>query len=345
MLRHHLIIIFRTFKRNKTMFLINLLGLSVGLACSLMIYLWVHDELNVDRFHEKIDRLYEVMVNQKESNGIVTDVNGPALLAETLAHDYPEVKYAANTTGVFQLIVSVNNNHFEPRVQFASKDYFNVFSYELISGDKNQVLANRNAVVLSASLARKLFGTTENVIGKPVKWQFLTLGEDCIVTGVFKDVPANSSEQFDCAFSFEAYKAIEHNSYWGNLNAKTYVVLDKGVNPDQFSQKIAGEVKKHLAESNVTLFIRPYSSMYLYGKFENGAAAGGRIEYVKLFSSIAIFILVIACINFMNLSTARAAKRLKEVGIKKVVGAHRWSLVFQYLSESMLLTLFSFIVA
>jgi putative ABC transport system permease protein len=347
MFRHQLTIIFRTFRRNKVNFFINLLGLSLGLACSLLIYLWVYDELRVDKFHKNNDRLYQVMVNLKQSNGITTDVNCPALLSEDLAQNFPEVKYAANTTGNFQLLMlTANEKHFQPLLQFASKDYFNVFVYKLVVGDKDHVLANKNAMLLSETQAKKMFGSVENSIGKTIRWDYLNMGSDCIVSGVFQDVPANSSEQFDCVLSFESYKELGANALWGNFNAQTFVVLNKGVSADQFSKKIAGEVKKHdPGSSNTSLFTRPYSSKYLYDKYENGVVAGGRIEYVRLFSIIAIFILVIACINFMNLSTARAATRLKEVGIKKVVGAQRWDLALQYLSEALLLVIFAFVVA
>src|ERR1700761_2486087 len=263
MFRHHLIIIFRTFKRNKSNFFINLLGLSLGLACSLLIYLWVYDELNVDKFHENNDELYQVMVNIKQSNGITTDVNGPALLAEDLSHNFPEVKYAANTTGNFQLLMlsTSGQKHFQPLLQFASKDYFKVFSYKLLSGNKDEVLANKNSILLSELQAKKMFGSAENAVGKPVRWDYLNMGKDCIVSGVFQDIPANSSEQFDCVLSFESYKEIGANALWSNFNAQTFVVLNKGANPDQFSQKIAREVVKHdPGSANVTLFTRPYSA-------------------------------------------------------------------------------------
>jgi putative ABC transport system permease protein len=346
MYRHHLIIIFRTFRRNKSNFLINLLGLSLGLACSLLIYLWVYDELSVDKFHKNNDRLLQVMKNTKQSIGIVTDDYCPALLAEDLAKKFPDVKYAASTSGTAQdVIVTANREHFQPVYEFASRDYFNVFSYKLIAGDKDQVLANKDAALLSETQAKKMFGSVENSIGKPIRWEYLSLGRNCVVTGVFQDVPANSSEQFDCIFSFETYKELYSNASWVNSGSKTFVVLNSGVNSDQFSNRIAGEVKKHVPESNITLFTRPYSSKYLYDKYENGVVTGGRIEYVRSFSIIAIFILIIACINFMNLSTARAATRLKEVGIKKVVGARRWDMILQYLSEAVLMTCFAFVVA
>jgi putative ABC transport system permease protein len=352
MLRHNLLIIYRNIKRNKSTFFINLIGLSTGLACCLLIYLWVNDEINMDKFNKNDSRLFQVMENAKQNNGISTQAYTPDLLAETLAKEAPEVEYAAAVTPSFffgKIPISTADRKFKAVGEFASKDFFNVFSYNLIQGDKNHVLSAGNSVVISKQLAFRLFGTTVNVVGKSIDYELLQFRNQAVISGIFEDVSSNSSEQFDFVLSFGAWldlcKTIHRPVNWDNHAPYTYILLKKGTDIVRFNNKISGFVKSKLSYSNVDLFARPYSSGYLYNKYDNGKQAGGRIEYVHLFSIIAIFILLIACINFMNLSTAKASKRIKEVGIKKAVGAPRKALVIQYLGESMFMSLLSLILA
>jgi ABC-type antimicrobial peptide transport system permease subunit len=352
MLRHNLLIIYRNIKRNKSTFLINILGLSSGLACVLLIFLWVSDELNMDKFNSKDSQLYQVMENQKQSKGIITQTWTPDLLADALAKEEPEVEYAVSVApySFFGTIpVSINDKKLKAVGQFAGRDFFNVFSYHLIYGDKNQVLSAKNSVVISKQLAMRLFNTTENVVGKSLEWQLLQSKNQAVITGIYEDAPQNSTEQFDFVLSSGAWidicTSLNIPISWDNQNPDTYVILKKGTDIRQFNNKISGFIKSKLSYSNVTLFARPYSSAYLYNKYENGKQAGGRIEYVKLFSIIALFILLIACINFMNLSTAKASGRIKEVGIKKAVGVPRKALILQYMGESILMSFLSMILA
>jgi ABC-type antimicrobial peptide transport system permease subunit len=318
----------------------------------LLIYLWVNDELNIDKFNKKDSQLYQVMENAKLSNETTTQAYTPDLLAETLAKEVSEVEYAAAVTPSFffgKIPISTADRKFKAVGEFASKDFFNVFSYHLIQGNKNKVLSAGNSVVISKQLALRLFGTTENVIGKSIDYELLQFRNQTVVSGIYEDVPSNSSEQFDFVLSFGAWldlcKAIHRPVNWDNHAPYTYIILKKGTDIARFNNKISGFIKSKFSYSNVNLFARPYSAGYLYNKYENGKQAGGRIEYIHLFSIIAIFILIIACINFMNLSTAKASKRIKEVGIKKAVGAPRKALVFQYLGESIFMSLLSLILA
>jgi putative ABC transport system permease protein len=349
MLRHHIIISFRSFNRYRMSFIINLLGLSTGLACVLLIYLWVNDELHIDKFHQADRRLYLVMANHQNADGIETWNGTPGLLARALKEEMPEVVYAVSGTDpdwFGQFSVGIDDKHIKARGEFVSGDFFHVFTYPLIEGDKDQVLKDKSSVAISQSLAGKLFTSEENAVGKMIDWQMGNIKKQFMVTGVFKDVPDHSSNRFDLVLPFDYFQdELVTYPFWNNNYAITWLVLNEGVNIGQFNNKIEDFVKEKGGESNVTLFVQRYSDNYLYGNFENGKQAGGRIEYVTLFSLIALFILIIACINFMNLSTARAGRRLKEVGIKKSMGAGRSSLIFQYLSESMLVTFFSLLTA
>ena len=199
-------------------------------------------------------------------------------------------------------------------------------------------------MVISEKLALKLFGTTTGVVGKDLEWQVQSLKNGAVVSGVFKAPPSHSTDQFDFVLPFQLYKAA-FGEHWANPNAVTYVLLKEGVDVDALNNKLAGFMKTKLEDSNQSLFLQPYAEKYLYGKFENGVQAGGRITYVHLFSIIAFFILFIACINFMNLSTARASRRIKEIGIKKAVGAARRTLIVQHLGESVLMTFLSLLIA
>jgi predicted permease len=345
MFNHFLVLSFRTFKRSKGSFFINLIGLSTGLACTLLIYLWVKDELAVDKFHEKDSQLYQVMEHTKQADGILTSTSTSGRMGESLVKEMPEVEYAATVRAMDQVVtLTVGETHLKATGRYVSNDFFKVFSYGFVQGNE-QVLKDKNSIVISESLANSLFNTTQDIIGKSIEFghekQFL-------VSGIMKDMPANSSEKFDFVLSFEGFS--ENNDWvldWNNEAVATYVILKPGTNIEAFNSKIADfiKLKKNDPNSHRTPFVTRYSEYYLYGKYENGIQAGGRIEYVKLFSSIAVFILLIACINFMNLSTAKATRRIKEVGIKKAVGADRKALIFQFLTESLLISLLSVLVA
>lgn len=348
MLQHHLLLIYRNVKRFRSTFFINLIGLSTGLACTLLIYLWVNDEWNVDKFHKNDRRLFQIMGNQENEGKIHTLSASPKQLGELLRNEIPEVEKTATVTPPNWFPKFTLNAGQEPLKgvgKFASQDFFQLFSYEFVQGDQNRALADKNAIVISEKLAQHLFGAGQIALGQTLKWEMAGLNKQCIITGVFKNLPSQASEQFDFILSFESFLDIIGRGEDWNPVFNTYVLLKEGAIPEQFNSKIADFIKRKNAGSKVTLFAKPYSENYLFAKYENGVQAGGRIEYVRLFSIIAGFILLLACINFMNLSTAKAAKRMKEVGVKKALGAGRSTLIMQHLGESAAMTLLAFVVA
>lgn len=297
----------------------------------------------MNRFHEKGDRLYQVMEHQHYADHIMTTTSTPGILAENLKLEFPEVEYAATTTWVNPFTLSVDDLNIKAEGYSVGPDYFNLFSYRLLEGNADQVLKDKLSIVISSGLAKRLFGADQNVIGKLVEVQH---EKTFTVTGVFENIPAASSERFDFVLSFENFK--DENDWvlsWGNNGPSTYIALREGADATSFENKIRDYIQAKHTESNAKLFLQRFSDSYLYGTFENGVQSGGRIEYVRLFSIIAIFILAIACINFMNLSTARASRRAKEVGIRKSLGAQRESIIFQYISESMVMVLVSVLLA
>jgi predicted permease len=327
-------------------------GLSSGLTCALLIYLWVQDELGFDKFHAQGDQIFRVMANHQHTDVTNTQPDVPGLLAPALKAEFPEIEKAVSTSsggvkGTQIMMVSTEDKHFKASGRFASQDFFSIFSYELLAGHEDQVLTDKNAVVISESLAKKLFGTTENIIGKSLEWEASGSQGKVAVSGVFRDVPANSSEKFDLVLSFDFYEKELYGKYahWRNYYAYSYLMLKKGTDVAAFNAKILNFMKTKAEDSNITLFVEPFSENYLHGKYVNGVKAGGRIEYVRLFSLIALFLLAIACINFMNLSTAKSTDRGKEVGVKKAIGAGRRTLVSQFLGESMLTAFGSLAVA
>ncbi|MBL0744623.1 ABC transporter permease [Chryseolinea lacunae] len=349
MLRHSFLLAFRSFLRFKSTFFINLIGLSAGLACAILIYLWVNDELHVDGFHAKGERLYRIMTNAPSPQGINTTEGTGGGLGETLAKEMPEVEFATVTTPAawFQkFTVSTPGYDVSARGQFAGKDFFNVFSFHLLQGREDQVLADKNSVVISEALAKSLFDTPTAALGKTIEWKWLNLKRTCTVTGVFEGTPANSTQQFDFVVSFEVWKEIVPPA--ADVRGGpflTFVVLKEGASTTVFQNKLSAFLKQKDNAANATLLATRYADNYLYGTYAEGKSTGGRIAYVKLFSLIAVLIVVMTCINFMNLSTAKASRRIKEVGIKKVVGAQRKTLVLQYLGEATGMAFLSLVVA
>lgn len=346
MLKNYLKVAWRNLIKDRRFAILNLIGLSTGLACALLIYVWVQDELRIDKFHKKDATLFQVLENRVQASGIWTAKSSPVPMPAALKRDMPEVEYAAYVSSPREFTLSVKNErNIKLKGEHADKDFFKMFSYDLIAGNPDQVLTDPTSIVLSDVAAAKLFGTTENVIGKTVDFQH---EKQFVVSGIFKSPGLQSSDQFDFVLPVGILDMIKQNAdEWGNTGFNTFITLKPGSNVDKFNAKIANyiKVKTNNEITYRTPFIQRYSENYLYGRYENGIQVGGRIDYVRLFSIIAIFILVIACINFMNLSTAKASGRAKEVGIKKAMGAGRGTLILQYLGESMLMAFASLLLA
>ncbi|HEX8658073.1 MAG TPA: ABC transporter permease, partial [Hymenobacter sp.] len=355
MLPNTLLLLYRNFKRFKSTFFINLIGLSTGLACALLIYLWISDERSFDRYHALDGRLYQVLENRRTAAGIETQTGTIPLLAEALRREMPEIEFVATTTPVPffpAFTLAAGGQHLNAVAKYADPSFFQLFSYPLLVGTPATVLQDKHAIVLSEALATKLFQTPQNSLGKAVEWQMADMKQTCLVAGVFAGVPRNSSEQFDFVLPFASFKdqmQMSETIKWdedGPFN--TYLALKEGSDPAQFQAKLAGLLKTKSAQAQTqarTLFVRPFSAAYLHGTYENGVATGGRIAYVRLFALIAGLILVIASINFMNLFTAKASRRVKEVGIRKALGASRAALIGQYLTESVVMALLALVVA
>jgi putative ABC transport system permease protein len=341
MFKTNLKIAWRNLIKDKQFTFLNVLGLSAGLACALLIFLWVNDELSYDKFFANDDRIYKLFEQRSNDNGNVAySEESSGKLSDAVKLSTPEVEYAAAVAppGWFpQNTLSANDRNIKANGQYAEKDYFNIFSFPLLDGNRNNVLANNNSIVLSDELATKLFGTTDNLIGKAVSFDHDTT---FFVSGVFKKIPANSSQQFDFVLSFDYFRIIKPwVTEWYSTGPLNYVLLKPHVDANAFKRNVANVINKNTKDTGRNVFPMKFSDVYMHNNYNGNVQSGGRIEYVKLFSLLALFVLIIACINFMNLSTAKAARRFKEVGIKKVVGAGRRQLIFQFLTESLLLTI------
>jgi putative ABC transport system permease protein len=355
---NYLKIAWRNLVKDRQFSLLNLAGLSTGIACVILIYLWITDERSIDRFNEKDSQLFQVIKTSYNSDGTVeTHETTPGLLAQSMVQAIPEVEYAIPVSTEPSGLLSANEKHIRARPQFVGKDFLNVFSYQLIDGNKERALSDKHGILLSDKLALKLFNATSGLVGKTLVWDGIDeMDGPYTISGIFKAPPANASAQFDIVFSYDLYYDTFKDRFgldkWYSNNPSTYVILRKGTDVRLFNNKIRdfakGQFQKAHGKVNKyegIIFAQRYSDKYLHNRYENGVQAGGRIEYIRIFSVIAVFILLIACINFMNLATARASRRIKEVGIKKVIGASRRTLILQYMGESVLTTLLSLLGA
>ena len=325
----------RFFRKQLSYTFINIGGLSVGIACSLMIFLWLQDELKMDRFHQNEGQLYRMMRHAYFTDGKVFTWSAiPKPLAETLEEEYPEVKEAELMTWEQEFLIARDEQAFKEKGRFAGKDFFNIFTYPFLEGDPTTALEDVNSITISRNLAAKIFGE-KSALGKMLR---VDDREEFKVTGVFEDVPEQSSIRFDFILPVEEY--IRRNDWvedWGNNGLRMFVLLDEQASYRDFNVKIKDVIREHKEDTDTEPFLQPYKDMYLYADFQDGKLVGGRVEYLRIFAVVAIFILIIACINFMNLSTARASKRAREVGIRKAVGARQSSLFAQFMGESFLI--------
>ncbi len=334
----------RSLLKNKLYTFINVSGLAVGVAVAILICLWIQNEVNHDRFHPNIDRLYLMNNRDKNNGGIFVYNNTVRPLGPVIQKDFPEVERVVRVNSAnANFLISNGDKHFSIQGDFVDTGFFSVFNFPLQKGNPATAINSINSIVLTKQLAEKLFGD-QDPLGKSVR---IDSGDYVTVTGVLKDLPANTDFHFEYLLPWSYYIKVNPNENWGNNNTLTFVTLKPNVPVEEFNRKVADIVIRHAKpiQSTTTIFAQPYKDAYLYSKVENGQYVSGRLEIVKMFSLIAVFILLIACINFTNLSTARSEKRAKEVGIRKVSGALRGSLIVQFISESILLALVAGILA
>ncbi|WP_219011711.1 ABC transporter permease [Aquimarina litoralis] len=329
--------------------MINILGLSAAFTSIILVALWVQDEFSTDRFHKNESRIYQVLQNFENGNDIFTFEWTPAPLANEIKKQLPGVSHATNVYSFNNEGIIRNNDNSSLRIKeiFAGGDFFTIFSFDLIKGSPNDVLNNPNSIVLSETLAKSIFNTVENSIGKTIVYEQEKVSGTYKVAGVFKEVPTNSTLQFNAVLSFDhLLSKLPSINSWSSNEPFTFVSLSGATNIDNFNDQITNIVKNNAKSDNLSaVFLRKFSDKYLYNTYENGVQAGGRISYVKLFVLIAFFILIIAAINFTNLSTSEAIHRVKEIGVKKVLGIEKKGLIIQFLGESILTSLVALVIA
>lgn len=345
MIRNYFRIAWRNLIRNKAFSTINIMGLALGVTCSLLMILWIQDERSMDKFHLHDDYLYQVYIKQssegKVDGGYLTQ--GP--LPEALKKDVPEVEYASGLQYYPPVAFLANDKIVKMTGAYAGPDFLRMFSYPILQGTKETALSKPGTVAISRHMADVFFGSPEKAIGQIIRYEDTT---NLAVSAVF-DVPATSSQQFDFLRTWDDF--VKPNAWtktWGSFSPATYIQLRAQADRNKVAAKIKDFVYNYQPKnksSYTELGLQRYSEKYLHSTFENGEPAGGRIAYVRLFTLLAIFILLIACINFMNLATAYSAKRAKEVGVRKVVGARRGVLIIQFIGEAMLLATIATVIA
>jgi putative ABC transport system permease protein len=340
--KNYLKIAWRNILRSKGFAFINIGGLGIGIAASILIIVWVQFELSVDWFYENSDRIYAVWRNAENQGNIYSWDYTPAPYAPTLKEDYPEVEETTRITEWDPQLLTVGGNSFYERSSFVDPGFFKIFSFEVLEGDPVTALKDPNSIILTETVAKKLF-PDEDAMGKMV---LVEKRLDFMVKAIIKDLPENTDFEFTFFLPFKKLEAMGWaDPYWGNNSYRTFVLLQKGTDVDSFNEKISGFTERHLEGSKISDFLFPMADLHLYSKFENGKSVGGKIELIRLFGIVAIIVLLIACINFINLSTAQSENRAKEVGVRKVTGAGRGMLISQFLVESIMITLFAFGIA
>ncbi|UOE51072.1 ABC transporter permease [Mucilaginibacter sp. SMC90] len=342
MIRNYIKTAWRGLLRNKSQSVINISGLAVGLACSLLILLWVQNEYSTDAFFAGSERLFKVYKSDFYNKAETGSYEMPGILADELKRSYPDIQYATNMgfveTSTFQTgdkVVKMIGNS-------AGADFFNMFSYRLLAGTAQTALNSPSSIAISRKMAGIFYGSPEQAIGQMIRYQNR---KNFKVSAVFDDLPPNVSQSFDFLLNWDTF--LENNPWakeMGNNGPNAYVMLRQQANAEAVNAKIARffdlywHINRKTAIAYTDLALQPYADAYLNNNIQNGKPDGGRIRYVRLFSLIAVFILLIACINFMNLMTARSIKRAKEVGVRKAIGALRPALVSQFIWEALIVT-------
>jgi putative ABC transport system permease protein len=346
MFKNYILVTLRNLRKNSVYSFINIAGLSIGITCSLLILLWVYDEISFDSLHPKKDRIYQVKINAEYDGKINTWDATPLPTYRGIKEENNNIIATAVTDWGGEHLLAVGDKGINKNGRYASEQFLEIFGFQLLQGNAEQVLDEVHSIVITESTAKALFGDQEP-LNQIVKVDNQT---ELKVTGILKDIPKNSSFQFDFLLNWKMYENIPwvkgNLDNWGNYSWPTYVELNDPSSQASVENSIRDILKrKNQEDIKRQMFLHPLKRWRLYSKFENGKEAGGLIEYVRMFIIIATFILVIACINFMNLATARSEKRAKEVGIRKSIGSRKYELIMQFIGESLFITFIAFIIA
>jgi putative ABC transport system permease protein len=339
MLKYNLVTSFRSIKRNLSFSLINISGLSIGLTLVIILLVWLNFEFSFDKFHENADRIFRVVVEFEREKSSDNFADTPAPLGEALKRDIPEVIEYVRFGYLGRVLVNYENEQFWEKIDLADPSIFKIFSFKLLKGNPETALTNPGSIVLNETKAKKYFGS-RNPLG-----QTLLLGDNktpYIITGVMKDIPANSQLQFDFLSSFSEDKS---NKAWGMWNYPTYILAQNEGSFRTISEKLPGVVKKIPSEDKFKLHLQPLLSIHLHSRVRDDLSTNTNIKTIYIISSILILVLLVACINYMNLATARYTKRGKEAGLRKVAGATNSNLIGLFLCESFAITFSAFIIA
>jgi predicted permease len=326
---------------------INIAGLTIGMACTMLIFLWVYNEKTWDQSNRHYNNIYHVMSNRDFNSEINTGQDMMYPLAKAAKENFPEVEHAAIVSFGDNTLFSVGDKRINKNTLQVSPDFFDVFSFDVVQGNVAAAVNDADAVILTESTAKALFGNT-NIIGQPIE---VNNRRTAFVKAVVKDLPRNSTLALDAIIPFNSSspEIKEAENEWVNCGNRVFFKTRDGANIAALQTKVLQLIKDRSPSENPTtrgsIVLHPMSKWRLHGDFEDGVNVGGRIEYVHLFTWIAVIILVIACVNFMNLSTARSEKRAKEVGIRKTLGSVRSQLLGQFIAESMLLSFLAFVFA
>ncbi len=343
MLRNYFKIAWRNIVKDKGSTMINIGGLSIGLAIGVLLLLIIKDEISFDKFQPKLDQVFLLMKNDDNGGQISTFKSTPPPLGKTLRSEMPEITRTARMTYNSQFLLNNGDKSLYENGMYTDADLFRMMEFKAIAGNPAQALENSTSLVISATAAKKIFGT-ENVLGKTLR---INNKHAMQVGAVIEDIPLNSSVKFDVAIPFSIYELDNPNaaSEWGNNFLQTWIELKPGTNLQAFNNKIENSFHVRTENLKSNLFAYPLKSLHMYGEFSNGKPSGGRADVMLMLGAVGFFILFIACINFMNLATARSERRSKEVGVRKVMGAERKWIIVQFLCEALLMTLPALILA
>jgi putative ABC transport system permease protein len=339
MLRNYVTTALRHFRKYKGHTMINMAGLTAGIACSLLISLWVADELRMDRFHTKESRTYQILRNMHLAEGqVVTTTAIPQPLKPRLEAAYPEIEDVTLISWEMERLFRYGTQAFKERGRHVSRSFFDIFSFDVVAGDRKTGLNDIHSIMISRTLAHKYFGSPQLALNQTIRIDDL---QDFTVSAIFEDPGPNSSLQFDWLIPDHEY--ITRNTWvesWYNGGFSIVCTLRPEADATAFAARLEQEINAHTNhEADERLVIQKFGDRYLYGTFELGVSTGGRIDYVNLLIIVALFTLAIACINFMNLTTAQSSRRAKEIGMRKVMGAPQAALSAQFLTESFVLAL------